>query len=121
MPKLLFEKGNKLAPGGKRPGAGRPSKQVKANKIAAAEIARQYIEKNIKPVLKTYRKNAEGHYENRWTEGKAPKKYEVWVVDAASTRHWIDKFVPAAKQELQISGGLRIVKLDIFDPDGGGK
>lgn len=30
--------------------------------------------------------------------------------------HLIDKFMPAAKQELQISGGLKIVRVDAFDP-----
>ena len=32
--------------------------------------------------------------------------------------HAIDKLIPDAKQELKISGGLKIVKVNAFDPDG---
>jgi hypothetical protein len=112
-----FERGHKLAKGGKRTGAGRLTNQKAAAKKLVAEMVRDYVEKHVRPVLETYRKNAVGHYEKRWTEGKDPKEYEVWVVDAATTRHWIDKFLPAAKQEIALSGGLKIIRVNAFDPD----
>lgn len=70
-------------------------------------IAREFIEKNIKPVLETYLKNAQGHWEKRWTEGKEPKEYEVWVVDAPTTRHWVDKFIPPI-EKVEHSGEIGV-------------
>lgn len=110
-----FTKGNKAGKGGNRDGAGRPTKKQAAAKKTIAEKVQEYLEKNIDPVLKTYKNNAVGHWEKRFTD--AGKEYEVWIVDTASTRHWIDKFAPAAKQSLEISGGIKIVKVNAFDPD----
>lgn len=94
---MPFQPGHKLAKGGKRKGAGRKSNTEKAIQKTVEERIRAYIEQKIDPVLSTYFKNAEGHYETRYTAlGQA---YEVWVVDAATTRHWIDKFVPARAPE----------------------
>ena len=114
---MAFAKGNKHGKGGKRKDAGRPTKEEAEIKKQAAELAREFIEQHVEEVLETYLDNAKGHYEKRWTEGKNPQEYEVWVVDASTTRHWIDKFLPAAKQEVEISGGLKIIRVKAFDPD----
>ena len=44
-------KGNKLAKGGKRPNAGRPTKEAAAVKKLAAEVMREYIEKRTQQEL----------------------------------------------------------------------
>lgn len=108
MPRGFF-KGNKYAKGGARPGAGPPTKATRAVKKLAAQIAAEFIEKHTREVLETYLKNAKGHYEERFTEDG--KKYREWVVDPASTRHWVDKILPAAKQTLEVSGTF--LKADI--------
>jgi hypothetical protein len=88
---MPFEKGNKLGKGGPR-GGGRPSKTKQEIKRAAAEIARDYIEASVKPVVQTYFQLAHGRLVNKWHEGKiAGQEFEA---DAATTRHFIDKLLP---------------------------
>jgi hypothetical protein len=97
-----------LAKGGKRAGAGRKTNEKKEIELRAAEIAKKFIEDHCCEVLETYLKNAAGHWEKRYTE--SGQEYEVFVSDPASTRHWIDKFVPTAKQEvdLNVNGSVEI-------------
>ena len=64
--------------------------------MAAAELAQQTLAKNVGSAVLHYMK-------------RSRKNDKVLM-------HYIDKFVPAAKQELQISGGLKIVRVDAFDP-----
>lgn len=111
-----FQKGNKLAKGGKREGAGRPTKvQAEAKKLAD-QIVREFIETNLGEVLQTYLDNAKGHWETRYTEGKSPKGYKVWIVDAPTTRHWIDKLLPAAKTTVEVNQNVGItIKSDDED------
>lgn len=89
---MAAPKGNKYAKGGKREGAGRPNRGDAKAKKSAAEIARAYIEKHIDPVLKTYRKQAEGWVATRYS--KSGVRYEEFCFDAATTRHYIDKVLP---------------------------
>lgn len=91
---MRFEKGNKLAKGGKRPGAGRPKQVTSANEIKkrAAEIARDYIEASVKPVMATYFQLAHGRMVNKWHDGKiVGAEFEA---DASTTRHFVDKLLP---------------------------
>lgn len=103
-----FQKGNKKAKGGKREGAGRPTKVQQEAKKLAGELVRDFLETNLGEVLQTYLDNAKGHWEARYTEGKNAKEYKVWVVDAPTTRHWIDKLLPAAKSEIGLTGNIGI-------------
>ena len=48
---MKFQQGHKFAKGGKRPGAGRPTKEQQKIKKAAAEIAREFIETNVQNSL----------------------------------------------------------------------
>src|SRR5262245_5182345 len=89
---MAFSKGNKAASGGKREGAGRPSRQEIEIKQQAAEIARQFIEDNVKPVLENYLKLAQGWTETRYTLKGEP--YEVFCYDSRSTTHFVDKLIP---------------------------
>ena len=87
---MPFQKGNTY--GGKRLKAGRPSKIKQEIKKAAAEIAREYIETNMEPVLSNYLKLAKGYYDTRYTESGF--EYEVFISDGPTTRHFIDKLLP---------------------------
>ncbi|MDP2604572.1 MAG: hypothetical protein Q8S00_18600 [Deltaproteobacteria bacterium] len=114
-----FEKGNKRGKGGRRdPAGGRPTgEQTKVKKLVH-ELAGDYIEKNIQPVLETYHRLAVGKLLEFTTKKGKKVKFKLHV-DPATTRHWIDKLVPNARQEINVSGGLKIVKVDAFDPDDG--
>jgi len=101
---MPFQKGNKHGKGGKRRHAGRPSKEKRYVRKLAAVLAAEFIEKHTKSVLETYLDNAKGHFENRYTEDG--KKYKEWVVDPASTRHWIDKVTPSPKQRVEVTGKI---------------
>lgn len=93
---MPFEVGNTY---GKRPkpNAGRPPKVKQEIKKAAAEIAREFIEENVKPVLANYLRLAEGYYDTRYSENGTP--YEVFITDGPSTRHFVDKILPNEQAE----------------------
>ena len=90
---MPFQKGNRLAKGGKREGAGRPKKGVVEVKKAAAEIAREYIEAHVRPIIETYVALAAGKVvERRTPEGK---KEFVLEVNPRVTIDAVDKLLPA--------------------------
>jgi hypothetical protein len=95
-----FQRGHKFAKGGLRnPPGGRPTKAQAEEKKLAAEKAREIIEGNAERLTNRYVKRA-----------LSPNADKILM-------HAVDKLVPAAKQELKISGGLKIVKVDAFQPD----
>src|SRR5262245_41695443 len=79
---MPFDKRNKYGKGGKRKGAGRPTKTKREIKKEAAIIAKEFIETHIQSFLKSYLKLGTG------------KK-----LDPATVRHAIDKFVPPRAAE----------------------
>ena len=99
---MPFEKGNQFGKGGKRsPVGGRPSKVQQEIKRTAAEIARDYIEKHIDPLLETYIALAVGKVVQRLT----PEGKKEFVLDV-NPRVLIDavgKFLPPAKQTFGIA------------------
>jgi hypothetical protein len=111
-----FEKGHKLAKGGKRDGAGRKTNERKEAEKLVADIVREYTEKNLKPVLETYVGLAAGQVVEFKTKKGKKIKFRL-DVDPATTRHYIDKFLPAAKQQLDVTGGITIVRVNAFDPN----
>ena len=89
---MPFQPGNKLTARRKNHNGGRPSKQRKEIQKAAREIARQYIDASVKPVMQTYFQLAHGRLVNKYHEGKIiGQEFEA---DAATTRHFIDKILP---------------------------
>lgn len=96
-----FPKGHKYAKGGKREGAGRLTKQQQEVKKLAAEMVRAYIEEHIKPVLESYFKLTQFRKVNHYDKD-GNLLFTEEVIDAATVRHWIDKLVPAARQEIDI-------------------
>jgi hypothetical protein len=101
----MFQKGNKLSPGGKRKGAGRKPMFEKKVSEAAEIIARKYIERYIKPVLKAYVSLAGG----RWVKYRNKKTGKLlWTefeADPATVRHYIERLIPAARQGVDIGMG----------------
>ena len=114
MAKILFQKGNKKAKGGKRMGAGRKSNEAKRITKEATVIAREFLEKHMKEVLHVYLENAKGHYETRYNE--KGDSHDVWVVDYATTRHYLDKFLSAAKSEIDVNSRHMVV-FNTVDPN----
>src|SRR5688500_10214878 len=89
---MPFQPGNKLTVRRRNSRGGRPSKQRKEIQKAAREIARQYIDASVKPVMQTYFQLAHGRLVNKYHEGKiVGQEFEA---DAATTRHFIDKILP---------------------------
>ena len=87
---MPFQVGNTY--GGKRENSGRPPKIKKEIEKAAAEIAREFINRSVKPVMATYFQLAHGRIVNKWHEGEiVGKEFEA---DAATTRHFVDKLLP---------------------------
>ena len=115
---MPFQKGNKLSPGGKKGGkGGRPSKEKKEIQKAAAEIAREYIERSIKPVLHTYFQLAHGRLVNKYHEGQVVN--QEFEADAPTTRHFIDKLMPASKQEVDVNVHGQVQVFTNVDPYAG--
>ena len=113
---MKFQKGHKLAKGGKRnPPGGRPTKQQQEVKKAVAKIALAYIEEHIEPVLKSYFKLTQGR-EIKHYDQKGKLVYTEEIIDGSTVRHWIDKFVPAAKQQIEITGDFKhTVRQDVIN------
>lgn len=111
-----FQKNNKLAKGGKRPGAGRPTREQKKIKQAVAEIVQAYIEKHIEPILKAYLELAGGREVKHYNQQTGAHIYTEFEVDGPTLRHWIDKVLPAAKQEIDIKHGGTVI-IRTIDPD----
>lgn len=80
-------------PGGRKR---KDPKQVQEAKRMASEIAREYIEKHIDPVLSNYLKLAQGWKESRYT--LSGFEYEVFRYDSRTTCHFIDKLIPDGNQ-----------------------
>ena len=91
---MRFEKGNKLAKGGRRnPPGGRPTKEQQEIKKAAAEIARGFIETNVQKFLDSYIRLSTGKF-----------------IDPATVRHAIDKILP--DEQMQHAQPLQIIFQD---------
>lgn len=114
MARARFKKGNKLAKGGRRKGAGRkPDNFVQVQK-AAADIAREYIEASVKPVMHTYFQLAHGRLVNKYHEGQiVGQEFEA---DAPTTRHFIDKLLP----EIKPDGATRPIAIQVIVEEGRG-
>jgi len=104
---VKFKKGNKRAKGGKRnPPGGRPTKEAQEIKRQAVQMAQDYIGKHIEPVLESYFKLTQPREVNHYDKD-GNLLFTDEVIDGSTIRHWIDKFVPAAKQEIHFTGDFK--------------
>lgn len=91
---MPFQKGNNLAKGGKRnPPGGRPTKEQADFKSKLAAAVDKEVSKRVGEIAK--------HYANR-AVGESGDKVLT---------HLIDRAIPAAKQEISITGKLQIVEV----------
>ncbi len=107
-----FAKGNKYGKGGKREGAGAKSKKEIAKKLETDQIIRQKLEEHLEEVVRAYLDNAKGRFETRITE--KGETYEQFIIDPPTARHFIDKFLPAARQEIDVNHRHAVV-IQMFD------
>src|SRR5882724_2385718 len=84
--------------GGKRPGAGRPSKEAQLKKLQAAELARALLEAEIEPILREYARLAKG---GLMRKGQSPQ----------TTRHAVERWLAPAKASLQIDAKISFEEL----------
>src|SRR5262249_27632145 len=96
---MAAPKGNKFAKGGGRPGAGRPSKEEKAFKIALREELERQAKTKIRQIASRYISRATGANGDK------------------VLMHLVDTVLPKAKQEVELSGGVKIVRVNAFNPD----
>lgn len=95
----MFQKGHKLAPGGKREGAGRPRKGELQALKTAADRARARLESSAHKIMGTYIHLA--------TMGKDP----------ATTRHAVDKLIPEVNGKEQQKQGDTYIQY-VFGTEG---
>ncbi len=102
---MRFQPGHKLARGGKRDGAGRPKKDHAEVEAAATQIAWNYINASVKPVLHTYFQFAHGRLINKYGslggDGGTGVVGQEFEADPATTRHFIDKIAPTIDGQTQ--------------------
>jgi len=103
----MFKKGNKFGKGGARKGSGRKTNKEREQKLEADERIRRFIDKHLEDIMLAYLDNAKGHYEKRFNDKGI--EYEMFVIDPATTRHAIDRFVPPAKQEFDVTNRHTVV------------
>lgn len=119
---MKFEKGNKYSRGGKMGNkGGRPTKAHTEAKKLAAEIVRDYIEKNIKPVLKAYGQFAAGRLVKHRNKDTGAILWTEFEADPRVTCHFIDKLLPTAKQELDLLVHGKVEVFTNVQPDLGPK
>src|SRR5262245_53912040 len=97
-----FEIGNKMARGGRRePPGGRPSNLEKEINRRAEELATEYIERNIIPVLETYGKVAKGYTVHKviTTKSGSVIEWDEFVYDSNILRHYMDRVKPPRAPE----------------------
>ena len=73
---MRFQRGNKLAKGGVRPGSGRPRKEQVEIERTAEQLAREMLERNCQRIMGTYVDLA------------------VSGQDSATTRHAVERIIP---------------------------
>jgi hypothetical protein len=87
----MFEKGNKLARGGRRnPPGGRPTKQEQAAKKEAAERARERLGAEVDAVMDEYLRLAKGA---KVKKGSSPQ----------TIRHCAERWIPPARHGIDIT------------------
>jgi hypothetical protein len=87
---VKFQKGNRQARGGKRKGAGRPTKAEQEEKKVAAERAREKMEAEVEAVMDEYLRLAKG---GKVKKGSSPQ----------TIRHAVERWLPPARHGVDIS------------------
>jgi hypothetical protein len=109
---MKFQQGHKFAKGGKRPGAGRPTKEKQEIKKQAAEVAREFIETHVQKFLDSYLDLAAGKVVERLD--KDGNVVKLVMLDPATVRHAIDKILP--DEQMEHTQPIEIVFQDFARP-----
>lgn len=96
---MKFQKGHKLAKGGKRLGAGRPTQE----QLEFKEALKQAVEKEARRKVDAIAKR----YVTRATSKNGDKVL----------MHLIDKAISAARTDLNITGQIKMVEIIAPDPE----
>lgn len=75
------------------------------------------LEKASDKIMKSYIQLAAGRKVRHYNQQNGEHIYTEFEADAPTTRHAIDKFLAPAKQEIELSGTFKVVKMDSYDPD----
>lgn len=94
-------------PGGRKR---KDPKEVAQVKKMAADLAREYIETHVDPVLQNWGKLAEGWMQKCFTD--EGHEYEEFRYDSATTRHFVDKILPNETFDTQRPLVINFVKFD---------
>ena len=90
---MKFQKGHKLAKGGKRnPPGGRPTKVQQKVKRLVAELTKKYLEDHLKSILDSYISLATGQ-----RVGNSRRK-----LDPATCRHAVERFLGPAPRTVNV-------------------
>jgi hypothetical protein len=118
-PSHKFQKGNKFSKGGVKgnKGGGRDSAKRKEVKRMVAEQVKEFIEKEVRPVLGVYKKIALGVKRKRFHPKTGEKYFEI-EYDPATVRDWVAKFVPSVhRKENTGADGRPLVPWTVVAPD----
>ena len=116
---MPFQKGHKLAKGGKREGAGRKTNKAKEIQQQASAIAREYIESRVKPLMDSYFKLINGRIVRHYDKATGALICEEEVIDSAAVRHAVDTIVPKRAPEDKEGNavGAMVYKLPNLEAD----
>jgi hypothetical protein len=98
-------------------GGGRDSAKRKEVKRMVAEEVKEFIEREVRPVLAVYKKIAMGVKRKRFNP-KTGKPYFETEYDPATVRDWVAKFVPSVhRNENTGADGRPLVPVTVVTPD----
>jgi hypothetical protein len=118
-PSHKFQKGNKFSKGGVKgnKGGGRDSAKRKEVKRMVAEQVKEFIEKEVRPVLGVYKTIAMGVKRKKFHPKTGDVFYEI-EYDPATVRDWVAKFVPSVhRKENTGADGRPLVPWTVVAPD----
>jgi hypothetical protein len=102
---MKFQNGNKLSRGGKKGNkGGRPTNQQKANEAEAIRIAREMLAACFGELIELAKKVCKGVKVRKHHPRTGVIYYEK-EYDTATLRFLIDRFIPAARQSLDVTMG----------------
>jgi hypothetical protein len=103
---MAFKKGERHPnQGGRVPGNGRKSNVEKElQKLVKARIIKK-LNAVVDKLIESYLQLAKGRMVKHYNQQTGQHIYTEFEVDAATIRHAISLFVPAARQEIDLTGG----------------
>jgi hypothetical protein len=96
---MPFKKGVRLpGQGGKRKNAGRKPNGYRKVRQSAEQLAREFIEAHVKPVLETYGKAAMGEWVTQ-VDPITGQEQKAYIFNAQILKHYMDRVIPPRAPE----------------------